>query len=308
MAVTARLERDMRTERQDASLAAAVADRNSIRTALELQLSRGQFLDALRIVASVPLDTCVERMRLIDMLVSRVDTDGNDEVLGRAHLAAANTEFERAGYDASVRHTQLAAVHFDRLGDQRFVAWCSFQEIFGSWGAGDIEGARSALDAARAGFERIDERIGLANASWAAVMLQPDLVEADRLGEQAEGELRSIDSPFALAHCLEARALVELRLGRPDPAGPRLSEALTILSASGNAGCTAHSLEAIAALAVTQRLDPGMPGRHRRVAGRRRAAPGLERSQAPAVGARGQAGRRRRTARVSRRPKRSTRR
>ena len=106
----------------------------------------------------------------------------------------------------------------------------------------------------------MDERIGLANASWATVMLHPDLVEADRLGEQAEGELRSIDSPFALAHCLEARALVDLRLGRLDQAGPRLAEELTILSASGNSGCTAHSLEAIAALAVTRRLDPGMLG------------------------------------------------
>jgi len=92
---------------------------------------------------------------------------------------------------------------------------------------------------------------------WVAVMLQPDPVEADRLGEQAEGELRSINSPFALAHCLEARALLELRLGRPDRAGPRLSEALSILSAAGNAGCTAHSLEAIAALAVTRKRDPG---------------------------------------------------
>ena len=260
MAVTARLERDMRTERQDASLSAAVADRNSVRTALELQLSRGRYLDALRIVASVPLDTSVERMRLIEMLMSRVDSDGNDDVLGRAHLAAANTEFERARYEACVTHAQLAAVHFGRLGDQRFVAWCSFQEIFGSWGAGDIEGARTALEAARAGFERIGERIGLANTSWAAVMLQPDPVEADRLGEHAEGELRSIDSPFALAHCLEARALVELRLGRSDRAGPRLAEALTILCASGNAGCTAHSLEAIAALAVTRTLDPALLG------------------------------------------------
>jgi predicted ATPase/DNA-binding SARP family transcriptional activator len=260
MAVTARLERDMRTDRQDASLAAAVADRNSIRTALELQLSRGRYLDALRIVASVPLDTSVERMRLIDMLVSRVDTDGNDEVLGRAHLAAANTEFERARYEVSVRHAQLAAVHFDRLGDQRFVAWCLFQESFGSWGTGDIEAARAGFEAARAAFERMDDRIGLANASWTAVMLQPDLVAADRLGEQAEVELRSIDSPFALAHCLEARSLVELQLGRPDRAGPRLTEALSILAASGNAGCSAHSLEAIAALAVTRELDAGMLG------------------------------------------------
>jgi non-specific serine/threonine protein kinase len=260
MAVTARLERDMRTERQDASLAAVVADRNNIRTALELQLSRGQYLDALRIVASVPLDTASERMRLIDMLVPRVDTDGNDEVLGRAHLAAANTEFERASYEASVHHAQLAAVHFDRLGDQRFDAWCSFQEGFGSWGAGDVDAARSAIEAARAGFERLDDRLGLANASWVAVMLQPDLVEADRLGEQAEGALRSMNSPFALAHCLEARALVELQLGRPDQAGTRLSEALAILSASGNAGCTAHSLEAIGALAVTRELEPGLLG------------------------------------------------
>jgi hypothetical protein len=159
-----------------------------------------------------------------------------------------------------VHHAELAAMYFDRLGDQRFVAWCSFQRSFGSWGSGDIEAARSALEAARAGFERLDERIGLANTSWLAVMLQRDLVEADRLGEQAEGALRSIDSPFALAHCLEARALVELRLGRSERAGPRLAEALTILSASGNAGCTAHSLEAIAALAVTGKHDPGLLG------------------------------------------------
>ena len=124
----------------------------------------------------------------------------------------------------------------------------------------------------------MDERIGLANASWVAVMLQPDLVEADRLGEQAENELRSIDSPFALAHCLEARALVELQLGHPERAGPRLSEALTILSASGNTGCTAHSLEAIAALAVTRKLDPGMLGVTAELLGRRGTAPGLERS------------------------------
>jgi hypothetical protein len=250
----------MRTERQDASLASAVADRNSIRTALELQLSRGRYLDALRIVASVPLGTAAERMRLIELLMSRVDAEGNEEVLGRAHLAAANTEFERANYEESVRHARLGAAHFDRLGDPRFVAWCSFQECFGSWGAGDTEGARSAIEAARRTFARLDDRIGQANASWAAVMLQPDLVEADRLGEQAEAELRSIDSPFALAHCLEAQALIELRLGRRGRAGPRLSEALAILAASGNAGCTAHSLEAIAALAVSQELDPGMLG------------------------------------------------
>ena len=51
-------------------MAAAVSDRNSVRTALELQLSRGRSLEALRIVASVPIHTSVERIRLIDMLLS----------------------------------------------------------------------------------------------------------------------------------------------------------------------------------------------------------------------------------------------
>ena len=98
--------------------------------------------------------------------------------------------------------------------------------------------------------------MGVANASWVAIALEPDLEAGDRLGERAETELRSIDSPFALAHCLEMRALVLLRLGRSDEARPRLAEAVGIFSSARNAGCAAHCLEAIAAAVIA--TDPSV--------------------------------------------------
>jgi predicted ATPase/class 3 adenylate cyclase len=256
MSITERLERDMRTERQDASLAAAVPHRGSLRTALDLQLMRGRPLEALRIVASVPVDTPGERARLIDQLLPLVNPDERDTI-GRAHLAASNLEFERGAFGAGVEHARRAAVVFDELADARSVAWSSFLETFGAWGTGDVAGARAAIEAARAGFAELGDRLGYANASWAAILLQPDLAEADRLGESAESELRAIDSPFALAHCLEARALVELQLDRVGPSRSRLAEALDIFSRGGNDGCVAHCLEAIGGVIVHD-ADAGM--------------------------------------------------
>jgi hypothetical protein len=243
----------MRTSRQDESLRAVVPHQGNLRTALGAQLDRGEFVNALRIVASVPVDVAPERCRLIDELVPLVESSSDnrrDEVLGRAHLAASNLEFERGGFQAGADHGRRAGEVFEALGDARSVAWSSFLETFGAWGVGDIERARAAISDARRRFEDLGDRVGQANAAWAAILLDPDFRRADELGEFAESELRSIDSPFALAHCLEARALVDLQQDRIDRAGPWLREALEIFGRLRISGCVAHCLEASAAFAV----------------------------------------------------------
>ena len=137
MSITARLEQDIRTERQDAALASVVPHRSNLRAAVELCRSRGQDLEALRIVASAPVDTPAERIRLIALLFPVVG-DGNDDVLGRAHLAAANLDFERGQFAQGADHARSASSIFAAKGDLRSVAWSAFLETFGNWGAGDV--------------------------------------------------------------------------------------------------------------------------------------------------------------------------
>jgi hypothetical protein len=104
-------------------------------------------------------------------------------------------------------------------------------------------------------FSTHNDRVGLANVAWVAMLLGADLERADEIGAWAEAELRSIDSPFALAHCLESRAIVDLRRDHADQAGPRLVEALRIFRELRNQGCVAHCLEAAAAQAVATSRD-----------------------------------------------------
>ncbi len=73
--VTAGLERDMRTARQDAALRDVIVHRGNLRFAHELLLEAGHVVDALRIVTSAPIDIPAERARLIDLLMPLVEAD-----------------------------------------------------------------------------------------------------------------------------------------------------------------------------------------------------------------------------------------
>lgn len=126
-------------------------------------------------------------------------------------------------------------------------------EVLGSAGPIRIGGRR------RRRFGELGDSVGYANALWASILLAPKLDEADRLGGEAEIRLRAIDSPFALAHCLEAQALVALQLDRPHEAVVRLAEALDIFASTATEGCVAHCLEAIAASIVNEQ-EPGLLG------------------------------------------------
>ena len=257
MTITSRLEADMRTERQDASLAACVAHRGNLRIAVERQIAADRPLDALRIVASVHVDVPAERVRLIDELTPQVRDAPT--VVARAHLAAANLEFERGEFASGRDHARAAAEIYQQLGDDRSVPWAWFLQTFGTWGCGDVAGARIAVENARRSFAALNDPVGYANTLWAAILLTEDLDEADRLGIDAEARVRAIDSPFALAHCLEARALVDLQLNRSRPARAHLAEALEIFASTATEGCVAHCVEAIAA-SIVDETEPGLLG------------------------------------------------
>ncbi len=252
------LERAMRTAEQDSALRAVLPHRGNLRQAVRLRLARGEHLEALRIVASAPIDTPPARCRMLDELipvVEHTEDPRRDDILGRAHLAGSNLEFERGDYDACARHGRTAASIFERLGDSGSVAWASYLETFGAWGGGDVDRATAAIEDSRQRFAAANDTVGSANAGWVAILLETDLEQADVIGAQAEQQLRSIDAPFGLAHCLEARALVDLRSDRAVDAAPRLVEALGIAAHLRNDGCSAHCLEAAAGAAAA--IAPG---------------------------------------------------
>jgi hypothetical protein len=214
---------------------------------MELLRARDRPVDALRVVASVPVDIAPERVRIIEELLAVVDVVDHADVVGRAHFAAANCELERSNFASTLSHARAAADIFGGIGDDRLVGWASFMGSFGAWGTGDTDAARQSIHDAEEHFTRNDDRSGLANASWAAIMLEPDLGRALERGRRAEAQLRHEDSPFALLHCLEAIALAELLADLPADAAPRLSEALRLGTDLRVSGCAAHTIEAVAA-------------------------------------------------------------
>jgi hypothetical protein len=95
---------------------------------------------------------------------------------------------------------------------------------------------------------------------WITSQLEPDAGAADELAAEGETVFRAIDSTFGLAHCLEGRALICLRLGETARAAAYLHEAIPIVAEGAEQGCTAHALEAVASLMthLDQRADAAM--------------------------------------------------
>jgi predicted ATPase/class 3 adenylate cyclase len=256
MQLVDRLEGNMRTERQDETIREATEERAVARTALHLLLAENRRHEALRIVASVPVDVPRERIRLIDEL--QPSTGGEpSEAAGRANLAAANLAVEMGAMSAGVRYAQAATRMYEDLGDPGNAAWGAFLEAFASWANDDIDGARDAIEDALDTFERLDDPIGLANASWMRASMGTDLDDAHQWSLEAERRCRAVDAPTALAHCLEVRALIALRRHEGDVGG-WLAEAMDVFLALRHEGCTAHVLEAVAAATAATHADPGL--------------------------------------------------
>lgn len=246
------LERDMRTPRMDAALAAALAERRNLRAAMEWAAERDDVTAALRLVSTVPLGLPSERRTLISELLARGADRHPAPVVADALLTLAGLAFDQADWTAAIDAAAAAQALFDRAGDLRGAAAAGQWVLVGSWGAGDLATVDRLLPKLLADCRALDDDFGLAQALWCASQRSVDRVAATAMVEEAEQRFRELGSPSMLAHAVEGRALIELNAGDLDAAVPFLREAVVLFSGVGNLGCTAHALEAVAVWTAAQ--------------------------------------------------------
>jgi predicted ATPase/class 3 adenylate cyclase len=251
-----RLERDMRTSRQDAAILAVLPERANARAALEWALESGDVPVALRIASSVPVMLASERLRLLVDLMARA-SDVPDTVRGQVLVTLGNLTMEQGQWDDCARFTTQAAAIFERLGDLRNKGWAQYFEALGI--AGKPEGRERARKLALnliEVFGNLHDDFGLAYALCIASVFATEQDEAEHAASASVRLFRELGAGVGLAHALEATALAALRTGGFSVARRALPEALGYLADAENLGCTAHCLEAVAALLVdTGRLE-----------------------------------------------------
>ncbi len=244
------LERDLRTPRMDAALAAVMPERVNMRAAMEWALERGDLVTALRLVTTVPLGLTTERRALIEDLLARSGPQVPVDVAARAQLTLGDLAFEQGDGIAAAEAAAAARVGFVQLGDRHRAAWAAHVYSSGCWAAGDLANLDRVLAELLVEFRTLDDEYGIAQTVWRLSLREPDRDTATAMAVEAEQRYRSLGSPIMRAHALEARGLIELEAGDLDAAAPFLRESVGILSGAGNQGCTAHILEAVAVWAA----------------------------------------------------------
>jgi hypothetical protein len=149
---------------------------------------------------------------------------------------------------ASAASEALAAAQ--EADDAPQAAWARYFLVLGRWAEGRMEGLEEQIEDAIAEFGAIGSAHGVASMHWIGSQVAADPARAAALAGLAVSQFRALDIPSGLAHALEGRALVALRAGDPGTARIDLTEAVTIVSAAGNGGCTAHCVESVAAFAA----------------------------------------------------------
>ena len=169
----------------------------------------------------------------------------------RAHNSRwATWRSSRATGVAAAEAAAAARAGFVELGDRHRAAWAAHVYSSGCWEAGDLTNLDRVLAELLVEFRALDDGFGIAQAVWRLSLREPDRAVATAMAVEAEGRFRDLGSPIMRAHALEARGLIELEAGDLDAAAPFMRESVAILSGAGNLGCTAHTLEAVAAWAA----------------------------------------------------------
>jgi hypothetical protein len=240
-----RLEADMRTPRQDASLAASAIQRENQRAVYEA----AEPDLALRIVTFSPIMRMRERRAAIDELLGKIE-HVEPSLLGHALTAQAQFAMAIGLPSEGMEKARRAAEIFDELGNRRLAAWARYFEMFAAWGFLDDDLLRSRLAPLVADFRNLDEPLGLAYMLWVTSQLEPDPRLADALAVESEAMFREVGAAFGLAHVLEGRALIGLRLDASGRAAGYLAEAIPVFADSIEQGCLAHAIEAAASLMI----------------------------------------------------------
>jgi predicted ATPase len=252
-AYTDRLEEDMRTPRQDATLAAAERERENLRAVYEQARESDDLELALRIVTFAPTMLVRDRRAAIDELLDRVDAVPT-ALRGQALTAHAQFSFSMGLSEDGIAAGREAAELFEAIGDHRHAIWARYFQIFNAWGYDSDDTVRALTTKLLQEFRRLDEPLGLAYVLWVASQLDRDSDQADARAVEAEVLFRDIAAPFGLAHALEGRALIALRRHDTRLAAEHLTEALRLLSGGDQPGCTAHVIEATASLLSQREL------------------------------------------------------
>jgi predicted ATPase len=242
-----RLEDDMRTPRQDNTLALVSRERENLRAVYEQAREAGDDELALRIVTFAPIMPMRERRAAIDVLLPKLH-DVPSTLHGHAMTSCGQFAFATGDSDGGIAAAREAAAVFDSIGDRRHATWARYFEVFSAWGYLADEEFRALLEPVLNDFRELDDSLGLAYLLWVTSQREDDADRAEAQASESEALFRAIGAPFGLAHCLEGRALIRLRGNDPARAAVYLSEAIPLLADSADSGCLAHGLEAVAAL------------------------------------------------------------
>ena len=261
LAVVADIEPEIRTPRQDAAMAAAARERLSIAAASAYAVTIGDLCAALRLVATVPTVGPVERRALLARLVDSTRA-APVEPRARVWLALANlaSDVGEGQHQADAEHVHWMqrpkpATTSRRPGRGTLV-------VLGRWDDGRVVGLADLVAETTAGFRSIGSAHGVASMTWIGSQLEDDVDVAATLAAAAVDDFRTLGVSSGLAHALEGQALVALRAGAHELVVTSLAEAVAIVSAAGNVGCTAHCVESVAAFAARR----GLLGDARRLA------------------------------------------
>jgi predicted ATPase/DNA-binding SARP family transcriptional activator len=252
--VVAVLEPQVRTPSQDAAMAVALREQLTFTAACDHALAVGDERRALRLAATVPMGLPAERRKLISELLDGA-RDLPADLRARAWMTLANLASDVGDGDRQAAAATQALAAAAEAQDDFQAAWARYFLVLGRWAAGDVEGLMATVEEAIAGFEAIGSAHGVASMHWIAGQLEEDPAAAGRVADLAIDEFRSLQIASGLAHALEGRALIALRVDDHAVARGCLADALSIFGGAGNGGCSAHCVESIAAFAASrQRL------------------------------------------------------
>jgi predicted ATPase/class 3 adenylate cyclase len=242
-----RLELDMRTPRQDASLADSRRERENLRAVYEQARTEGDLELALRIVTFAQIMLLRDRRTAIEELLDDA-RDVPPRLQGHALTAHSQFSFAVGLPKSGLETGEAAALIFEQMADRRLAAWARSLAMFCAWGLRPDDEVRARVQDLVEEFRVLEEPLGLAHMLWVSSQLELDDELAVSQATEAEVLLRAIGASFGLAHALEGRALVCLRVDDIITAAGCLSEALRLFATADERGCTAHGMEAIAAL------------------------------------------------------------
>jgi predicted ATPase/class 3 adenylate cyclase len=242
------VEASLRRPAQDVALQSASADAVTFRTIMNWADARGDELAALRIASAVPTGLVGERRQIIADLLDRVGTAADGWIAGSAYSALSDLAFQQGDWLASFEAATRAREHFVAAGADRDVGWAYFFGVTAAWGMGDLPEVDSLNAKAIALFRQEDDTQGLGYALWVASLRTPDLDEAKRLSADADELLRAAGSPMGIAHDVEGRGIIAYDRDELADAAAFVAEAVELFARFGNLGCSAHALEAAAAV------------------------------------------------------------